>query len=65
VPASSSPNPWVAKSARGMDFDTEEIQLLVDAYDDIINIHEDMAIDAWAAWSVEVGKWKRPSKTWP
>jgi hypothetical protein len=55
VAESPSANPWVAKSAGGLDFSQKEIQLLVDFYDDIVNIDEDKAIDAWAAWALQVG----------
>lgn len=52
VPDSSQPNPWVARSTGGMNFTEEEVQLLLNVYDDIVNIDEDKAIDAWAAWAV-------------
>jgi hypothetical protein len=54
VPESSQANPWVAKSSGGIKFTEKEIDLLMDEYDAIVNIDEDRAIDAWAAWAVIV-----------
>lgn len=61
VPTSSPVAPWLARSINGMEFTEEEIQLLVNDYDDIVNIDEDKAIDAWAAWAVAVGQLSIPS----
>jgi hypothetical protein len=46
--------PFVAKSSGGNNFSNEEKQLLLNGYDAIMNIDEDQAINAWAAWAVEV-----------
>jgi hypothetical protein len=46
--------PFVAKSSGGNNFSNEEKQFLLNGYDDIMNIDEDQAINAWAAWAVEV-----------
>lgn len=54
VSDSSQANPWVAKSSGGIHFTEKEIDLLMDEYDAIVNIDEDRAIDAWAAWAVTV-----------
>jgi hypothetical protein len=46
--------PFVAKSSRGDYFTKSEEKLLMDAYDDILDLDEDKIIDAWFAWAVEV-----------
>ncbi len=47
-------NPHILKSAGGNIFTDEETQLLLDAYDSILDISDDQALDAWIAWSIAV-----------
>jgi len=51
-PASIRANPFLLKSTGGNVFSNEESQLLFDAYDLIMDLSDDQAIDAWIAWSV-------------
>lgn len=46
--------PYLETSAGGNNFTEEETQLLLDAYDHILNVDEDHIIDAWIAWAAEV-----------
>ncbi|KAL2069429.1 hypothetical protein VTL71DRAFT_14108 [Oculimacula yallundae] len=45
--------PFVLKSVGGDVFTNAESKLLLDAYDEIMNISPDQIIDAWMAWSME------------
>lgn len=42
------------KPARRVNFTNKERRLLLDDYDDIVNIREDKTIDAWEAWAAAV-----------
>lgn len=53
VSAAAATRPYVAKSARGLHFTEEEKFLLKNSYDDIMNIDEDLVIDAWTTWAIE------------
>ena len=44
----------VEKSAGGENFTHEETELLLDAYDDVLNLREDKVIDAWITWATAV-----------
>ena len=50
----SPQSPWIAKSKGGKLFTPQENRLLIENYDDIMNIDENEEINAWAAWSVKV-----------
>lgn len=55
-PEARSPNasPLVQRSTGGNVFSEEETQELINAYDDINNLDEDMVIDAWLSWASQV-----------
>ncbi|KAG4438097.1 hypothetical protein IFR05_006418 [Cadophora sp. M221] len=46
-------NPFILKSPGGDFFTNEETELLFDAYDAIMDLSDDLVIDAWIAWSME------------
>jgi hypothetical protein len=50
----STSRPYVAKSTAGTVFTQEETDLLMEAYDVILDVADDQIIDAWTAWAVEV-----------
>ena len=55
VPSEETAHKFVAKSEGGNYFTKSEKDLLIQAYDDIMNINDDQIIDAWSVWAVTVG----------
>ncbi|KAF4637675.1 hypothetical protein G7Y89_g392 [Cudoniella acicularis] len=51
--ASFKPTRDGPSSTQDNSFSEEEVQLLLDNYDDIINVSEDKIIDAWLHWALE------------
>jgi len=54
VPKEDNGQPLVEKSKGGNHFTESEKELLMDVYDDIMDLDEDKIIDAWSAWAVTV-----------
>jgi hypothetical protein len=51
----SSPAPSAAlKPTAGKHFTENDTDLLLDSYDDILNLSDDQVIDAWLAWAAKV-----------
>jgi hypothetical protein len=54
APKEENGRPFVGKSKGGNHFTKSEKELLMDAYDDIMDLDDDKIIDAWSAWAVTV-----------
>ena len=59
APKEENGQPLVGKSKGGDRFTKSEKELLINAYDEIMNLDEDKIIDAWSAWAVTVGLTER------
>lgn len=55
VPSEENAHEFVAKSKGGNHFSKSERELLINTYDDIMDINDDQIINAWSVWAVKVG----------
>ena len=53
-PKEENGQPLVEKSKGGNHFTKSERELLLESYDDFMDLSEDKIIDAWSAWAVAV-----------